>query len=151
VLGKLGGKLSAAADTVCRVTGHVAEYVHILHERQDPAPYLELMKSVTPIGIGDAPHKGRGWILASDGTWFPCMLARCNDDEDLWGHLRVYDIAEGIEEGMIGSPIVDDDGLAVGMLSAVATSFDDDEDEPILRVASPNLAHCLPAWFLIKV
>jgi hypothetical protein len=91
-----------------------------------------------PLVIADAPQKGAGWMLSLDGQWFKCDLM--HQDSRVW----IIGAARNIEGGMSGSPIVNDDCSAIGVVCA--GSGTDGERWP----SGPNarLVHNLPGWLL---
>ena len=100
--------------------------------------YEALMESTRPLVIADAPKKGAGWMLSLDGQWFKCDLM--HQDSRVW----IIGAAKNIEGGMSGSPIVNDDCSAIGVVCAGWGT--DGERWP----SGPNarLVHNLPGWLL---
>jgi hypothetical protein len=84
---------------------------------------------VGPFGV-EAP----AWMLSLDGEWLRCMV-RSNG--------RFLEVSEGhlIKSGMSGSPIINDDGAAIGLMS---TSGGDGWN------VNPSLSDCLPPWLQRK-
>lgn len=72
--------------------------------------YDELTQTAVPLSIAHAPENGRAWLLSLAGQWFPCTA------EHYGGPLWLFRAAEGIVGGMSGSPIVADNGSAIGVL-----------------------------------
>jgi hypothetical protein len=63
----------------------------------------------------------------------------------------IQDAAEPIEGGMSGSPIVTDEGMAIGVVSIAAGFVTDDGRElgrPREGGPNPNLGGNLPGWLL---
>jgi Trypsin-like peptidase domain len=75
------------------------------------------------------------WVLSIDRSWTPCAV------HNNGRFLSVSGVS--IESGMSGSPIVNADGAAIGLIS---TSSDDDTFN-----MHPSLADCLPAWLSNRV
>ena len=100
--------------------------------------YEALMDSTRPLIIADAPKKGCGWMLSLGRKWFRCDLM--HQDSRVW----IIGAAKNIEGGMSGSPIVDDDCSAIGVVCAGCGT--DGERWP----SGPNarLVHNLPGWLL---
>ena len=70
------------------------------------------------------------WMLSLTGEWFSChLVARPRA-------LMIVSAAERTENGMSGSPIVDDNGQAIGAVSSATGA------------SQPQLASQLPAWLL---
>lgn len=63
-----------------------------------------------PLTVAQQQEEGRVWLLSLNGDWFSATLT---DDRAM----RIKDAAEGIEPGMSGSPIIDDAGRAIGVLT----------------------------------
>ena len=83
--------------------------------------------------IADAPDVGTetpAFVLSLDGTWQRCTAL--NDGR----FLRISSAARIIETGMSGSPIVDENGAAIGLISTGD---------------GPSLTACLPPWLLRRL
>jgi hypothetical protein len=94
---------------------------------------------VTPLAISDAPESSRAWLLSPDGQWFP---------SEAWqngGSLWISHAALGILGGMSGSPILNDDGRAIGVVVASGGTPDATHTD---GGPSPNLTQHLPGWLL---
>lgn len=112
--------------------------------------YEALVEAVTPIPITDAPKAGK-WpdlqadmkaqLLSLDGRWFPCRVS------NIGGPLLIQEAVDDIVDGMSGSPILAEDGSAVGVVSVAIGASADTE---VFTEGSPNprLAYHLPARFL---
>jgi hypothetical protein len=101
--------------------------------------YEELVTAVKPLRIADTPKEGRAQLLSLDGEWFGCKV-RHNG-----GPLEVTDASKGIVGGMSGSPILGDDGAAIGVLTLSSGSGDQPHTE---GGPNPRLVYHLPARFL---
>ena len=100
--------------------------------------YEALVESTAPLVIGDAPNQGAGWMLSLDGQWFKCDLM--HQDSRIW----IIGAAKNIEGGMSGSPIVNDNCFAIGVVCAgLRTDGDRWPSGPNAR-----LVHNLPGWLL---
>jgi hypothetical protein len=71
-----------------------------------------------------------GWVLSLDRSWVPCTVRN-------GGRFLATGGAE-VESGMSGSPILNSDGFAIGLIS---TSSNTDQFN-----RHPSLADCLPTW-----
>jgi len=87
----------------------------------------------------------RAWALSLDGCWFECAMTY---DGQL---LRITKGAEHVVNSISGSPIITDDGAAIGLVSTIRTTAVD----AALRNAgakwetrSPGLVESLPGWLL---
>ena len=107
-----------------------------LHEKSEA--YEALMEAMMPLVIADAPKKGAGWMLSLDGQWFKCDLM--HQDSRVW----IIGAASKIEGAMSGSPIVNDNCFAIGVVCAGWGT--DGERWP--SGPNPRLVHNLPGWML---
>jgi S1-C subfamily serine protease len=73
------------------------------------------------------------WLLSPDGEWQRCTV------QNNGRFLVVRQGSQLIKSGMSGSPIVNDNGAAIG---SVSTSGGDDFN------MNPSLTDCLPQWLL---
>jgi len=109
--------------------------------------YTALMEAADPLPIADAPMSGPAWLLSLGGQWF-----RCNVQHN-GGALWISDASERIVGGMSGSPILAEDGSAIGALCTgsctvelIAEAVADEgqtESGP-----NPRLVYHLPSRFL---
>jgi Trypsin-like peptidase domain len=102
--------------------------------------YVELMKSAVALSIapvlGKPESESPGWLLSLKGKWIRCGVTHNG------GPLYVTDAKEGIIGGMSGSPILDDDGSAIGVLTNSGGSGEvHTESGP-----NPRLIYHLPLW-----
>ncbi len=115
----------------------------------EAAAYAGLVESVAPLALADLPltrtpgslvaeaaWEGPARLVALDGRTFSCTLRA--GSRALW----VKDAAEPIIGGMSGSPILDGDGAAVGIVCTGAG-----------RLSGPNpfLMRQLPRWLLDEI
>jgi hypothetical protein len=98
--------------------------------------YKALMEDVGSLPIDDAPTNGSAWLLSLRGEWFPCNVQ--HDSGPLW----ISEPAEGIAGGMSGSPILADDGSAIGVLCTGQDKGDS------MHGPNPRLVYHLPSRFL---
>lgn len=92
--------------------------------------YRMLTAAAEPLSIvGPAEEDCPAWILSLDQVWFRCVV-RHNG-----GGLWISDAADAIVGGMSGSPILNDDGSAIGVVCT--------PEGP-----NPQLIKHLPGWFL---
>jgi Trypsin-like peptidase domain len=111
------------------------------------AAYDELTELRPSFRIDDAPISDRAWLLSLAGEWTPCRVQRAGDDQRfaLRMPLWIEDAMVGIHGGMSGSPIVTDDGAAIGVLSV---SGGKESEGSTQSGPNPRLADCLPGWLL---
>jgi Trypsin-like peptidase domain len=115
--------------------------------------YDALTEDKPALRIADAPTSGRAWLLSLAGEWNPCRITRFEDDHPfaLGAALRIEDATAGIHGGMSGSPILTDDGAAVGLVSVSAgVGTPEGTDEAVHTGGGPNprLFDDLPGWLL---
>jgi hypothetical protein len=77
------------------------------------------------------------WVLSLDGEWQSCTLHN-------GGRFLSIEQNNLIESGMSGSPIIDSNGNAIGLIS---TSGGGEHGHNM----NPNLLDCLPQWLLRKL
>jgi hypothetical protein len=95
---------------------------------------VSLVESVTPIAIAEAPEKGRAWLLSLEQKWFQCTVEYIND-----GPLWISESAQPIVGGMSGSPIISDEGMAIGVVCLGG-------GEQHAGGPNPRLVRDLPGW-----
>ena len=107
-----------------------------LMEKAHPLPIGSLSYVRKPVTLfegttihGPPSAETAAWVLSLDGRWFTCRVS--GSGTTLW----VGDVAEPIQSGMSGSPIVAPGGAAIGVISIGAGP-------------NPELAADLPAWIL---
>ncbi len=110
---------------------------------QQAEAYDALTEKVPAFRVDMIPRSGRAWLLSLDGHWVPCTVT-INYDKGLY-----VDATPNIEPGMSGSPILADDGNAIGVLSVGAKTVNADGVIKLLK-SGPHavLAHHLPKWLL---
>jgi Trypsin-like peptidase domain len=85
------------------------------------------------------PGEGSARLLALDGRWFECRVRHTG------GGLWLHECKQPIAGGMSGSPVLDKDGAAIGVVSVAGGV----SGEPLLQGGpNPNLTRDLPAKFL---
>jgi hypothetical protein len=98
--------------------------------------YNQLMPN-EPLQMESAPETTTAWLLSLEGEWFEC---------EVWHHPEgpfwIRNAAQPIVGGMSGSPILNDDGAAIG----VACTGEGGEGGP-----NPCLAAHLPGWLAVKL
>jgi hypothetical protein len=113
-------------------------------ELSDEADAYDALADERPaIQFGKA-RSGRGWILALSGDrWIETTL---NVRSTIWGPSLVVGPTEG---GMSGSPIVNDAGRAVGIVSQGRETEGKDGARKNEDAAQPILTLNLPGWLLV--
>ena len=104
----------------------------------------KFIKAAMPVGKSPealAPHLWKShpgtpaFMLSVDGEWQSCTLYNGGR------FLVIRDGAADIKSGMSGSPIVDTNGAAVGLISTGGAAGN----------MNPSLMDCLPPWLLRKL
>jgi hypothetical protein len=103
--------------------------------------YDALTGAAIPLPIGNAPEDGQALLLSLDGRWFRCTAQ--HSGAALW----LFSAAEGIVGGMSGSPIVAEDGSAIGVVCNAAGGQDGVQRD---SGPAPRLAYHLPAGLCPK-
>jgi hypothetical protein len=108
--------------------------------------YQDLLSSLSPFSVSDAPSAGRAWLYSLDGRWLSCRVLRVSQ-----GPLWIFDAAEEIIGGMSGSPIRAEDGSAISLMSVgreVGNPANPTGGTIPQRDCGPHpvLARSLPAW-----
>ena len=104
--------------------------------------YEVLMDAMTPLPIAHAPDDGAAWLLSLQGKWFTCRVKY--PDRALW----LSDAIEGIMGGMSGSPILAENGQAIGVCVAGGGHLGEKLTE---GGPNPTLADGLPGWCLREI
>jgi hypothetical protein len=95
--------------------------------------YEALTRTMTPLRVARAEKDTPAFILSLDQQWRACSV--CHNSGTLW-----ITSAKTVG-GMSGSPIVDGDGRAIGVVCASDEKGQDEFDGP-----HANLMHSLPRW-----
>jgi hypothetical protein len=143
LLGPVRNRRKRTVLAECVFVDPVADLAVLDDYGDDPGPqYDALVNAAIPLSIGDLPltslpiqpPKTEAWLLSLHLRWFRCEVI---------AHSRGLIIVEGADEirgGMSGSPIVGNDGKAIGVV--VSTT---DEDYAAFQ---PFLSRNLPGWLL---
>lgn len=86
----------------------------------------------------------RGWLLSLTGSWSSCKVAACTGElgnSVLW----LEEASCGILGGMSGSPVLDDDGRAIGVLVIGESKLSETSSQ---GGPQPRLSHALPSWLV---
>jgi hypothetical protein len=112
---------------------------------EEADPYRALLEYATPFRITEAPENGRGFLLSLEGEWFGCQVEWMKRiDGPLW----VSKLAQSIEGGMSGSPIVSENGNAIGIVAASVMEKGKDAATDEFGASNPRLTRDLPLWLL---
>lgn len=107
--------------------------------------FVELINSAEALSVGSIANDMRGWLLSLENQWVSCTLRL----GPYGGHgIWIKDAAAGIIGGMSGSPIIADDGRAIGV---VCTSIGSGQGPHTEGGPNPSLMHSLPGWLLKQV
>ena len=102
--------------------------------------YSALTDNLPALVIAEADENVPGRLLSLDGNWTRCDVRGVASHRSLW----IENAKDGIHGGMSGSPILNVDGLAIGVIcvSDGGTGIHT-EGRP-----NPRLTHNLPGWVL---
>ena len=143
LLGPLGGR-EADVWTECMFADPIADiavlgapdYQALFEEAE---AYDELIDDGPVLQIADPPPRGPAWLLTLDGQWARCEVQHSR------GPLWISDAAEPIMGGMSGSPILDPDGAAIGVVCCSSGGPGEIHTE---GGPNPKLTDSLPGWML---
>ncbi len=108
----------------------------------DEAIVYETLTTETPtLRIGEAQNESPAWLLTLDGRWTRCAIQHVGG-WPLW----IENAEEPILGGMSGSPILNGDADAIGVVCLGGGS---DLDLPSTGGPNPRLTHSLPGWVLL--
>ena len=104
--------------------------------------YENLIEPASVLSISDAPAECDAWLFGLDGRWGQCTV------KHFGGPLWIEEATKGIYGGMSGSPILAEDGSAIGIvcLSGGATDEIQTGGGP-----NPRLMGNLPGWLLNRM
>ncbi len=147
LLGTLGGGRDIAAE--CVFVDPVSDVAVLGGPSHDDLydeleRFEELVNNVPALAVGSVPATPRqddpktsALMLSLGGAWFGCTVRRR-------GHFLWWDdVAQGIESGMSGSPIISETGEAVGV---VTCGHGKEYDPP-----QPAIAQTLPHWLAAQL
>jgi hypothetical protein len=140
LLAPLGGQPDVAAE--CLFVNLVSD-IAVLgtpDEYDQAEQYHSLLERVAPLPIADIRDKAPAWMISLDSRLFRCVV------ESIGHALWISDSAESIRGGMSGSPIVADDGSAIGVLCC--SSHQGKSNVSTESGPNPQLALNLPGWLL---
>jgi hypothetical protein len=93
--------------------------------------------------MADAPERVRAWVLSLEGKWLECEARHINSPRaPFW----LEKAAAPIAGGMSGSPILADDGSAIGVVCVSSSHEGHTSGGP-----NPRLAAHLPSWLAREV
>ena len=104
--------------------------------------YVSLVWDAFELEVSEPADRGRAWLLGLDGEWGQCIVIHAGQ-----GSLWIEEAANGIVGGMSGSPILNDEGAAIGVLGTSSGSVDDLHTE---GGPEASLRHKLPGWLLLE-
>ncbi len=134
--------------TTCSFVDPVADIAFLrepdgqLFDEKDSSAFVNFTEGAEVLRLGDMPsgRTQRGWLLFLDGCWAPCTV-RSHHGGALW----ITEAIKEIVDGMSGSPILSDDGRALGVL---CTSGGTVGERHTGGGPQPQLSACLPGWLL---
>jgi len=105
--------------------------------------YDQLVESSAALPIASVPAEFKvqftGWLLSLPGAWCACIVSHYG------GGLWITDASEGIIGGMSGSPILNGDGAAIGVMSCTSGT---DGEVHVEGGPNPRLLFHLPIWLV---
>jgi hypothetical protein len=141
VIGPLGGRQTIWAE--CVFADRAADLAVLappdsqeLESKYDA--HRAFVDGVGSLTISNPSRRGLGYLLSLDERWLPCDVRHQN------GPLSIL-AKEQIDHGMVGSPILDWEGSAVGVLAAAGWSG---RNKGIESSPHPHLVHILPEWLV---
>lgn len=145
LLGTLDGKKSGIW-AACVFVDPIADIAVLCGPDDQELPdeadaYDDLAGDVLPLEITDAQN-GSGWVLSLAGKWTPTPI-------EVNRRFRPTLTIGPTVGGMSGSPILDGDGLAVGLVSSGTDHITASGKRITQKVESggnPILTHALPGW-----
>jgi hypothetical protein len=146
LLGPLGGEASIAAE--CVFADPISDLAVLgapdgLYDESQGDAYFDLTETVVPLPVGK-PAGERAWLLTlDDPEWFECRI----DGEAV--QLRLRDASKGILGGMSGSPILNDSGQAIAVVSTLTRKVGDTAEDA--SDACPSVSMALPHWLWHEV
>ncbi len=100
--------------------------------------YEEFVEASLPLPIKDAAETEVVWLLSLDGEWFKA------DAKTFGGPIWLDNATAGIMDGMSGSPIVTNEGEAIGVVCSASKDSATDGDKASRGGPEPRLMHSLP-------
>jgi len=145
ILGPLGEELTASAK--CLFADPVSDLALLGPPDTQALPdeseaFEALVEAATRLPIGDIPAatKIRAWLLSLEDDWLPCSVIHHG------GSILIENASRTVLEGMSGSPILNDQEMAIGMVTVRSQ-----EPGTFLTGGGPNprLANSLPVWAVV--
>ena len=124
-------RFTAAAMTIGKLPD-VAAPPQLLGLDADPAAFISALEERAS---HDVDASAAAYILSLDEEWQPCTVRNGGR------FLAICDGADHVEGGMSGSPIINTNGDAIGLVSTSGAGFS----------MNPSLIDCLPPWLLRKL
>ena len=147
LLGPLGGERTVwaecvFADPVADIAVLVGPDNQALFDEADA--FDELIEKCPKVLRAEAPPnaKLRGWLLTLANVWAPCEV------ELLFTKLSITEAGQGIVGGMSGSPILDEKGGAIGLVSTSGGALNTVHTKGDME---PCLSEALPGWLLRRL
>jgi hypothetical protein len=101
-----------------------------------------LIDAAVPLKMGDVQSPSKAWLLSLDNKWFRCTVQYRNN-----GGFWINDAAKEIRGGMSGSPIISDDGAAIGIVCVAGGTM---LGHHTAGGPNPRLRLNLPGWVLAE-
>jgi hypothetical protein len=124
-------------DPIADIAVLGAPDAHSLSEESDA--YEIFLADRTPITARPARDNERCWLLSLNLQWNRC------EGKHVGGPLWITKASAGLQGGMSGSPIITEDGHAIGVF-VTSGGVGDDPDFDTEGGPQPRLDRNLPAW-----
>lgn len=106
--------------------------------------YEAFVDQASTLAIADCAPNQQAWLLSRKGQWFACCVKR-----QPTGLLWIENAAQNIVGGMSGSPILAEDGSAIGVLCT--SNHNGNEKSSREGGPQPCLTRDLPGWALRQI
>jgi len=143
LLGRLDGAITVWAE--CAFVDPIGDIAVLcspdnLVLSEQAGDYHSLVDSLMPVRVADVQSKDvHGWLLWPDGQWGACQVRHRG------GPFWLSEATRGILRGMSGSPIIAENGAAIGV---VCTGSSGGSDICTEGGPNPRLSSNLPGWLL---
>lgn len=155
LLGPRGGEPTVTA--LCVFVDPVADLAVLVSPDSKEAleqaeAYSALVSPMVPLKIGTLPlieaweveekEASTAWLLALDGEWFRCKIF------GLSRGMAITETERDIVPGMSGSPIISDDGHAIGVVTTSSVETTGTGGRAEMWEPQPMLSRHLPVWLV---
>jgi hypothetical protein len=107
------------------------------------APALSIDEMADPDRLTEQRGE-EAWLLSLDGRWTTCSVR-------VFRGLWIDHAVDGIRGGMSGSPILNSNGKAIGVVCIGSGTGTEDTEACAEGGPNPRLTLCLPGWLLREI